>query len=67
MTANEIMNEIIINGYEYDILRLLALHITEKQIALDNQNHHYKASIRAIQKINKGKDKDIDSLCEVDD
>ena len=67
MTTNEIMNEIITNGYEYDILRLLTLHITEKQIALDNQNHHYKASIRAIQKINRGKNKDIDSLCEVEE
>ena len=67
MTIQEIMHEIITNNYEYDILRLLTLHITEKQTALEKQNNHYKASLRAIKKINREKDKDIDSLCEIEE
>jgi len=64
MTVEEIINLIISKGYEYDILKLLLLYITEKQSTLDKENRHLKATIRTIQKINQGKNSAIDNLCD---
>ena len=67
MDLYEILDEIIKGGYEDAVFKALSSQILQNQQNLKNENQHYKASIRAIKKINRGKNKDIDSLCEVEE
>lgn len=66
MNISEILNEIHNENCEIEIYKALS-----EWIVLDRQRRSVevarcKSVIRAIKKINRGKNKDIDSLCEGD-
>ena len=67
MELYEILDEILKGGYEDAVFKALSNQILQNQQSLKNENRHYKATIRAIKKINREKNKDIDSLCEVEE
>ena len=67
MNISEILNEIHNENFEVEIYKALS-----EWIVLDRQRRiveatRCKSAIRAIKKINRGKNKDIDSLCEVEE
>lgn len=64
--ADELVTEIIDWGYEYEVFEKLSKHIVQKQKDLADKNRHIEASLKAIKKINRGKNKDIDALCDED-
>ena len=66
MLQNQTLIEIINNGKQYEAIQMLlhSMH-REKEIA-KSENDELKANLRIIKKINKGKSKEIDSLCEQD-
>lgn len=66
MTLYEILKEIHKEGYEIDIYKHLSEWILVNNTALTNDNAALNACLRAIKKINNGKNNAIDALCERD-
>lgn len=64
-TLLEIMNNINKNNLEVEVWKLLNTSIESKLNELHDNNMEQSASLRAIKKINNGKNEAIDALCEV--
>ena len=66
MTVEIILNEIHKGGYEYQVFDYLSKYLIKENTRLEKQNSEYRATIRTIKKINRGKNDAIDNLCEVE-
>ena len=67
MLLSEIIQEIHNNHWERQVVELL---IREAYLQIEKEkllNAEYKASLRIAKKINNGKNKAIDDLCEVEE
>ena len=60
----EIMNSIKKNNLEVDVWKLLNNYIELKLNELSENNAEQSSRLRAIMKINNGKNEAIDALCE---
>ena len=67
MTVEEILNEIHKGGYEFSVFEYLSKYLIKENTRLEKQNSEYRATIRTIKKINRGKNDAIDNLCEVEE
>lgn len=67
MTVEIILNEIHKGGYEHQVFEYLSKCLIKENTRLEKQNSEYKATIRTIKKINRGKNDAIDNLCEVEE
>lgn len=67
MTAQEIMNEIVNNGCEFEVLKLLVINLEQECIRMEMQVRKHRASLRAIKKINRGENEAINNLCDEKD
>ncbi len=67
MTVEIILNEIHKGGYEQQVFEYLSKYLIKENARLEKQNSVYKATIRTIKKINRGKNDAIDNLCEVEE
>lgn len=66
MTLTEVIAEIHHHGYEADVYSHLCDFMASRFKALYSENCGLKAQMRAIKKINNGKNEAIDALCERD-
>ena len=67
MLLSEIIQEIHDNHWERQVVELL---IREAYLQIEKEkllNAEYKASLKVAKKINNGKNKAIDALCEVEE
>lgn len=67
MKFAEIMEEIRKNHYERAVVQVLMDDILKELDQEKKKSSEYRACLRNVAKINKGKDKYIDALCEVED
>lgn len=67
MTVEIILNEIHKGGYEFSVFEYLSKYLIKENTELEKQNSEYRATIRTIKKINRGKNDAIDNLCEVEE
>ena len=66
MLTNETLQEIISSGKQYEAIQLLLNSLNREKEIATSENDELKANLRIIKKINKGKSKEIDGLCEQD-
>ena len=66
MTTQEIIMEIVNQGKVDEIYKILSDMILEDMKQKDNLNAEYRAYLRAIKKINAGKNDAIDALSTLD-
>lgn len=66
MLTNETLQEIISSGKQYEAIQLLLHSLNREKEIATNENEELKANLRIIKTINKGKSKEIDSICEQD-
>ena len=64
MTVEIILNEIHKGGYEHQVFEYLSKYLIKENTRLEKQNSEYKATINLIKKLNQGKNKLIDNVCE---
>lgn len=63
MTIEEILSE----SREFEAVRFLFNNLEQEIERLYHENSRYSACLKAIRKINNGKDEAIDALCEKED
>lgn len=61
-----ILNLIHRGGYEIDVYTYLTTYMVTKLEALESSNATLSAQLKAVKKINKGRNAAIDALCEED-
>ena len=66
MLQNETLQEIIKSGKQYDAITMLLHSLNKEKLVAVEENEELNATIRLIKIINKGKNKDIDALCDGD-
>ena len=64
MTYEEAIKTIISQGREIDAINFLLNSLYKYINKLDSENSEMSSCLRAIKKINKGKNEAIDALCE---
>ncbi len=64
MTYEEAIKTIISQGKEIDAINFLSNSLYKYINKLDQENSEMSSCLRAIKKINKGKNEAIDALCE---
>ena len=64
MTYEEAIKTIISQGREIDAINFLSNSLYKYINKLDQENSEMSSCLRAIKKINKGKNEAIDALCE---
>lgn len=64
MTLEEILKEIYAQGLQRRVYMILHSAVMSDCDSIIDENMNYSASLAAIKKINKGKNKAIDALCE---
>lgn len=64
MTNEEAIKTIISQGREIDAINFLSNSLYKYINKLDQENSEMSSCLRAIKKINKGKNEAIDALCE---
>ena len=64
MTYEEAIKTIISQGREIDAINFLSNSLYKYINKLDQENAEMSSCLRAIKKINKGKNEAIDALCE---
>lgn len=67
MKFAEIMAEIHKNHYERAVVQVLMDDILKELDQEKKRSSEYRACLKTVEKINKGKDKYIDALCEVEE
>lgn len=65
MTMNEIVKEIINNGYEEEVTQILLQKIFEDNRCLRRKNADCRVRLKMIRNINNKKNNAIDVLCEL--
>ena len=64
VTLEEILKEIYAQGLQRRVYMILHSAVMSDCDSIIDENMNYSASLAAIKKINKGKNKAIDALCE---
>lgn len=65
MKTSEIIEEIVKGDHVEEVFRILLDIIIEQKNNYKEGCHEYKSCLRAIHKLNKGRNEGIDSLSEV--
>lgn len=66
MLQNETLIDIIKSGKQYEAIQMLLHSLNKEKVVAVEENEELYATISLIKKINKGKNKDIDNLCNGD-
>lgn len=66
MNLEEILKEIYKQGLQKQVYMILHSDVMEDYKTVTNKKREYVASLAAIKKINKNKNKAIDALCDIE-